>query len=74
MYQKTSNNQQKLMNIQMDCHFGGKSSTSDHDKVKEKNIFWGQSYSQQMRIKTSNLADYLLHVYTVGNYGIEKNW
>jgi hypothetical protein len=58
MYQKTSNNQQKLMNIQMDCHFGGKSSTSD-DEVKENNIFGGRSYSQQMRIKTSNLADKL---------------
>jgi hypothetical protein len=40
MCQKTSNNQQKLMNIQMDCHFGGKSSTSD-DEVKEKQYFWG---------------------------------
>jgi hypothetical protein len=47
-----------LMNIQMDCHFSGKSSTSD-DEVKEKTISGGQSYSRQMRIKTSNLADKL---------------
>jgi hypothetical protein len=34
MNPKTSNNQPKLINIQLDCHFSGKISTSD-DEVKK---------------------------------------
>jgi predicted neutral ceramidase superfamily lipid hydrolase len=45
------------MNIQMDCHFVGKSSTSD-DEVK--NFFsGGGSHPQKMPINTSNITDNL---------------
>jgi hypothetical protein len=44
MNPKTSNNQPKLINIQLDCYFSGKITTSDEE---------------EMPIKTSNLADKL---------------
>jgi predicted small metal-binding protein len=46
------------MNIQMDCHFVGKSATSD-DEVMEKKFSVGRRHPQEMPIKTSNLADKL---------------
>jgi hypothetical protein len=58
MNPKTSNNQPKLINIQLDCYFRGKITTSD-DEVMEKIFSVGRRHPQEMPIKTSNLADNL---------------